>query len=343
MKIEFPALQSEPLLYFLLHSGVFVLALAAVFFLLGLCMGAAVWGRYRKQLKLARAELAGQLEEIAGLKRKLAEQTLRPSTAPLPAPAPLLTEVLPSVAEVFPERKKPAAPAPQPAAAVPQMPVVAPAPASVQIQEEPLLPDAEAESFLIEPASEPPQAPPVDALQQLSLKLKSLSEPRPAPTAPPAAEDEGPEPFGFLLGEPAEASSPPAKSLSALAALIQAPVEPAAQAGDSIESFLASKPAKARASKPAAGLPEVLPELDDALGLIYKIPPAKADDLTRIRGIASMLEKRLNELGIYTWQQIAAWEDAHIREISSRLAFKDRITREKWVEQARALEQAQAA
>jgi len=335
MKIEFPALQSEPLLYFLLHSGVFVLALAAVFFLLGLCMGAAVWGRYRKQLKLARAELAGQLEEIAGLKRKLAEQTLRPSTAPLPAPAPLLTEVPPSVAEVFPERKKPAT-------AVPQMPVVAPAPASVQIQEEPLLPDAEAESFLIEPAPEPPQAPPVDALQQLSLKLKSLSEPRPAPAAPPAAEDEGPEPFGFLLGEPAEASPPPAKSLSALAALIQAPVEPAAQAGDSIESFLASKPAKTRASKPAAGLPEVLPELDDALGLIYKIPPAKADDLTRIRGIASMLEKRLNELGIYTWQQIAAWEDAHIREISSRLAFKDRITREKWVEQARALEQAQA-
>ena len=337
MKIEFPALQSEPLLYFLLHSGVFVLALAAVFFLLGLCMGAAVWGRYRKQLKLARAELAGQLEEIAGLKRKLAEQTLRPSTAPLPAPTPLLTEVLPSVAEVFPERKMPAAPAPQPAAVIPQMP------ASAQIEEEPLLPDAEAESFLIESAPEPPQAPPVDALQQLSLKLKSLSEPRPAPTAPPAAEDEGPEPFGFLLGEPAEASPPPAKSLSALAALIQAPVEPAAQAGDSIESFLASKPAKARASKPAAGLPEVLPELDDALGLIYKIPPAKADDLTRIRGIASMLEKRLNELGIYTWQQIAAWEDAHIREISSRLAFKDRITREKWVEQARALEQAQAA
>jgi hypothetical protein len=39
MKIEFPILESEPLIYFLLHSGVFVFALASLFFLLGMCMG----------------------------------------------------------------------------------------------------------------------------------------------------------------------------------------------------------------------------------------------------------------------------------------------------------------
>ena len=76
---------------------------------------------------------------------------------------------------------------------------------------------------------------------------------------------------------------------------------------------------------------------DPDLGLIFREPPAQADDLTKIKGIATFLEKRLHELGIYTFQQTASWEERHIREISSRLAFKDRIVREKWVEQASGL------
>ena len=42
-------------------------------------------------------------------------------------------------------------------------------------------------------------------------------------------------------------------------------------------------------------------------------------------------------MGVYTYAQIAAWNDEHIREFSSRLAFKDRIHRERWVEQAKEL------
>jgi hypothetical protein len=170
MKIEFPVLESEPLIYFLLHSGVFVLALACVFFILGLWMGAAVWGRYKKQLVNAREEIAGQFQEIAVLKRKLAEQTMRPSSGPLSPPAALLTEVLPSVGEIFPERAARAedlvrhttsAPRPVSAAvssppslasdlapagaaprtpAVPEVPVFAPAPVAAPIMRTPYCP-----------------------------------------------------------------------------------------------------------------------------------------------------------------------------------------------------------
>jgi hypothetical protein len=56
-----------------------------------------------------------------------------------------------------------------------------------------------------------------------------------------------------------------------------------------------------------------------------------------MKGIAKVLEQRLHEFGIYTYKQIAVWTEEQIKEFSSRLAFKDRIHREKWVEQAQKL------
>lgn len=89
---------------------------------------------------------------------------------------------------------------------------------------------------------------------------------------------------------------------------------------------------------PAAAV-EIKPELDAKLGLVYKAPPSKPDDLTKLKGIARVLEQRLHEFGIYTYEQIASWTEDHIKELSSRLAFKDRIHREKWVEQAKRLKE----
>ena len=87
---------------------------------------------------------------------------------------------------------------------------------------------------------------------------------------------------------------------------------------------------------PVAPLPELEthPVLDPKLGLIYKSRPATADDLTALKGISRVLEQRLNEIGIYTYAQIAAWGEDRVKEFSARLAFKDRIQREHWVEQA---------
>ncbi|HBJ84700.1 MAG TPA: hypothetical protein DDZ88_12685 [Verrucomicrobiales bacterium] len=57
----------------------------------------------------------------------------------------------------------------------------------------------------------------------------------------------------------------------------------------------------------------------------------------------NVLGQRLHEFGSYTYAQIAAWNEEHIKEFSARLAFKDRFHREGWVEQARQLTAQKAA
>jgi predicted flap endonuclease-1-like 5' DNA nuclease len=76
---------------------------------------------------------------------------------------------------------------------------------------------------------------------------------------------------------------------------------------------------------------------DERRGLIYEQPPEKRDDLKRISGIASVLEKRLNEFGIYTYRQIMDWDQVAVAEFSRLLAFRDRILRDDWIGQARQL------
>ncbi len=65
--------------------------------------------------------------------------------------------------------------------------------------------------------------------------------------------------------------------------------------------------------------------------------PEEFDDLKRIRGIGVLIEKRLNALGVASYEQIANWTAADIERISEQLDFKGRIERENWVEQARIL------
>ncbi len=62
-----------------------------------------------------------------------------------------------------------------------------------------------------------------------------------------------------------------------------------------------------------------------------------ADDLKRIRGIGVLIEKKLNSLGILSYEQVANWTGADIERISNILDFKGRIERENWIEQARIL------
>ena len=61
------------------------------------------------------------------------------------------------------------------------------------------------------------------------------------------------------------------------------------------------------------------------------------DDLRMIEGVTPRIESTLNSLGVYHFDQIAAWSSSNIDWIERYLAFKGRIGREKWVEQARAL------
>lgn len=61
------------------------------------------------------------------------------------------------------------------------------------------------------------------------------------------------------------------------------------------------------------------------------------DDLTAIKGVGKVIEKRLHELGIKTFGQIAALTAEEVHKINEAIEFPGRVERENWVEQARAL------
>ncbi|NKB79320.1 ATP-binding cassette domain-containing protein [Ochrobactrum daejeonense] len=69
----------------------------------------------------------------------------------------------------------------------------------------------------------------------------------------------------------------------------------------------------------------------------------KADDLTVIKGIGPVNARKLNEHGIWHFDQIAAWTAADVVEAETYLEFDGRIAREDWVGQARRLASGEAA
>lgn len=63
-----------------------------------------------------------------------------------------------------------------------------------------------------------------------------------------------------------------------------------------------------------------------------------ADDLKKISGVGPKLEKLLNSLGFFHFDQIAGWSEAEIAWVDENLAsFKGRATRDNWVDQAKKL------
>ena len=62
------------------------------------------------------------------------------------------------------------------------------------------------------------------------------------------------------------------------------------------------------------------------------------DDLTQISGIGPGIQKKLNDLGIYSYQQIAEFTPDDIERVTGVLrVFKGRIGRDNWIGQAAAL------
>ncbi|MBM3594482.1 MAG: hypothetical protein FJX31_01500 [Alphaproteobacteria bacterium] len=69
-----------------------------------------------------------------------------------------------------------------------------------------------------------------------------------------------------------------------------------------------------------------------------------ADDLTQIKGVGPKLVALLGSLGVSSFAQIAAWDDAEIERIDAQLgAFAGRIRRDNWIEQARPLAEGDTA
>ena len=64
----------------------------------------------------------------------------------------------------------------------------------------------------------------------------------------------------------------------------------------------------------------------------------KADDLKQIKGVGPKLEKLLNSLGFFHFDQIANWSAAEVAWVDDNLeGFKGRVSRDNWVDQAKQL------
>lgn len=320
MKFDFESLSSEPLFYMLMHSGAFVCVLGFIFFVVGMLFGYATWGRYKRQTRQLLGEASSLKDEIASLKRKVGDHSI------LSGPAVAMAT------ETIHMPKKESAPAAE----------------TVSTVTEGII--AKRDHHL--PATAPqPVAPPVEAIAPESV-LTPESPPA-VPTEPP------PEPATDSITPSASELAPHA---SPLAAIISAPHvnagaetggdAPASSGGLVLADTLPSLTELLLPALPELEVPPQLElkldpqpnsELDPKLGLVYKTQPENVDNLTEIEGISLVLAQRLHDIGIYTHAQIAAWDEDQVKEFSARLAFKDRINRERWVEQARKLVAAPAA
>jgi branched-chain amino acid transport system ATP-binding protein len=90
------------------------------------------------------------------------------------------------------------------------------------------------------------------------------------------------------------------------------------------------------AAKPAPA-EQSAPKVDDRPAGLDAPKGGKADDLQQISGVGPKLESVLNDLGIYHFDQIAAWTKKEIAWVDDYLRFKGRIDRDGWIGQAKAL------
>ncbi len=120
-------------------------------------------------------------------------------------------------------------------------------------------------------------------------------------------------------------------------------VKAAVGAGSVAATATAAAPAKKAAPKkeaPKAEAKAPAPETKSAVKATPKAEPkAKAgdkDDLKKLTGVGPALEKKLNEAGVTSFAQIAAWGADDIVAMDDKLSFKGRIERDGWVDQAKA-------
>lgn len=137
---------------------------------------------------------------------------------------------------------------------------------------------------------------------------------------------------GLILGMPwgAEAAAPmPAPKTAAAPMAPVAAAKPASMAAAVMAAAPVAAPvvAAAPAAEPAKSAGPV--RLTGARG-------GKADDLKEIEGIGPAMEKLVNGMGFYHFDQIASWTEADVAVVDGEMkSFKGRIARDKWVAQAK--------
>ena len=313
MSPSIPSPSLEPTLYFLSNSLTVIAAAGFVFFMLGLWFGYLTWGRYKRRARAYQEETNLLRLEIARLKRRLADDVIAPAPAPvekaesvavLAAPEPVVVpetaaKVEATVCSAEPELI---------VAPVSLRALIHTVPESAPVIGTPhTLPNLElvakqaSEAVPSSPVISEP-APPVE----VTLPVVQMTAPS-APAPPPVIVSEA-------VSQPAPESMPtpvvaaPAPTISELAG-------------------------RAFASELAIGTVRC----DSSLGVLYAERPDRWDDLTLMRGVAEITQQKLHDFGIYTFKQIAVWDDRTMREVGHATHMGDRIVRDRWAQQARDL------
>lgn len=83
----------------------------------------------------------------------------------------------------------------------------------------------------------------------------------------------------------------------------------------------------------SAGAVEIAPAPEPAFALS---PTPRRDDLKRIHGIGPKFERKLNDLGINTFRQVALWSQVDIESVAAQIqAFPERIRHQNWMRSAK--------
>lgn len=158
--------------------------------------------------------------------------------------------------------------------------------------------------------------------------------------AAPAVTDETAEPKASAPKKMARAASKTAKPVvkapaAKLAAIDKLKSDADMAAAASVETAVLEAPVEIKAPATAAPV-EAKPVLEpeDFRRPAEMEKPETPDDLKAISGIGPKLEQVLNSLGIWTYEQVAAWNEAEIAWLDDYLQFKGRIDRDGWIGQA---------
>jgi branched-chain amino acid transport system ATP-binding protein len=188
------------------------------------------------------------------------------------------------------------------------------------------------------------KAPAKPAAPKASASAKVASKPATASTKSSAAKPSAPKPVAAKPTVPAKstatsksATTSPVYGLARtvkpatkpVASKATAPKPPAAKAAPA-----AAKPAPV-APKPAAPAKPRKPVRTS--NWLAAPRGGRPDDLLVIKGIGPVNKRKLNEHGIFHFDQIAAWTRADIATAEAYLEFDGRIDREDWIGQAKKL------
>lgn len=150
---------------------------------------------------------------------------------------------------------------------------------------------------------------------------------------------------GLMASTDAKASAPKANSRKKATAAKTTKTTAAKKATAPAKKVAAPKSAKATAAKTttakaatakASGAKKA-PAKKPAASKPAAVAATGPDDLKLIKGVGKLNETRLNDEGITTFAQVAAWKKADIADFDEKLNFKGRIEREEWVPQAKVL------